>query len=363
MISPRLLAEWSHDPGCSCSRTSLGCCLRMAGTLWPMSFRDWPRSAMWDATGYYELPTQVPPTSVSGSSSSPGLLPTPSSSQFNDGESLESWEARNKRLRESWSSERHPHGNGNGMGTPLPIAIRQVLREPASHPSPPEPGSLLPTPAARDGKGQDMPGRHGGHSLPHALLKTPTAQLAVNGGSQHPDKRRAGGHGPTLADQVEHQLASHPSPAASAATTPRATDGTHGGPNQRDSAGNPGLTAIANLLPTPQAADARRGSESQMGGLRPSGAKRSDGLATAAALLPTPTARLGDETSRGADPARYKGPQSLNGRRSNLDDCIAAVETQAPWLSPGEPTGQPLQDGSPSSEGQHQTQLSLDGLE
>ncbi|MFI6142400.1 DNA (cytosine-5-)-methyltransferase [Streptomyces griseus] len=36
------------------------------------------------------------------------------------------------------------------------------------------------------------------------LLKTPTSQLAVNGGSQHPDKRREGGHGPTLADEVEH---------------------------------------------------------------------------------------------------------------------------------------------------------------
>ncbi len=45
------------------------------------------------------------------------------------------------------------------------------------------------------------------------LLKTPTAQLAVNGGSQHPDKRTAGGHGPTLADQVEHLL-----------PTPNATD-------------------------------------------------------------------------------------------------------------------------------------------
>lgn len=40
-----------------------------------------------------------------------------------------------------------------------------------------------------------------------ALLKTPTAQLAVNGGSQHPDKRRAGGHGPTLDDQVSHEIA------------------------------------------------------------------------------------------------------------------------------------------------------------
>jgi hypothetical protein len=40
--------------------------------------------------------------------------------------------------------------------------------------------------------------------------RTPTAQLAVNGGSQHPDKRKAGGHGPTLADEIEHLL---PTPA------------------------------------------------------------------------------------------------------------------------------------------------------
>jgi hypothetical protein len=39
-----------------------------------------------------------------------------------------------------------------------------------------------------------------------SLLKTPTSQLAVNGGSQHPDKRKAGGHGPTLADEIEHLL-------------------------------------------------------------------------------------------------------------------------------------------------------------
>lgn len=45
----------------------------------------------------------------------------------------------------------------------------------------------------------------------YSLLKTPTSQLAINGGSQHPDKRKAGGHGPTLADEVEHLL---PTPAA-----------------------------------------------------------------------------------------------------------------------------------------------------
>jgi hypothetical protein len=43
-----------------------------------------------------------------------------------------------------------------------------------------------------------------------SLLLTPTANLGINGGTQHPDKRRAGGHGPTLADQVEFLL---PTPA------------------------------------------------------------------------------------------------------------------------------------------------------
>lgn len=55
-------------------------------------------------------------------------------------------------------------------------------------------------------------------------------------------------------------------------------------------------------------------------------------------MLPTPTARLGDESGRGADPARYKGPKSQDGRRSNLDDCIAAIEAESPWLMPT-PTG------------------------
>ncbi len=89
-----------------------------------------------------------------------------------------------------------------------------------------------------------------------SLLKTPTAQLATNGGSQHPDKRKSGGHGPTLADEVEHLL---PTPTTSEdrgpgpldgprndtlraqvllLPTPRATDGTKGGPNQRRSSGD-----------------------------------------------------------------------------------------------------------------------------
>lgn len=130
------------------------------------------------------------------------------------------------------------------------------------------------------------------------LLKTPTAQLAINGGSQHPDKRRAGGHGPTLADEVEHLL---PTPAAS-------------NPNDGESL---------------ESWEARR-QRNLAKGINGNG--QGTPLGIAVRLLPTPMARLGDSTSRGADPARYKGPKSLNGRRSNLDDCVAAVETKAPWL-------------------------------
>lgn len=79
-----------------------------------------------------------------------------------------------------------------------------------------------------------------------SLLKTPTAQLAQNGGSQHPDKRKAGGHGPTLADEVEHLL-----------PTPRASDGTKGGPNQRGSSGDLMLPSAVQLLPTPTARDGK----------------------------------------------------------------------------------------------------------
>ena len=37
-----------------------------------------------------------------------------------------------------------------------------------------------------------------------ALLPTPSASLGVNGGSQPPDKRRAGGHSVQLHDVIEH---------------------------------------------------------------------------------------------------------------------------------------------------------------
>lgn len=77
----------------------------------------------------------------------------------------------------------------------------------------------LPSPTVSDGnRGPDYAKRDregsGGDDLVTAicrlfprekaekLFKTPTANLGSNGAAQHPDKRKAGGHGPTLEDEV-----------------------------------------------------------------------------------------------------------------------------------------------------------------
>jgi len=86
------------------------------------------------------------------------------------------------------------------------------------------------------------------------LLKTPTSQLAVNGGSQHPDKRKEGGHGPTLADEVEHLL-----------PTPIVSDGTVGPKNLNGALFAPQLREIKQLLPTPKASDGMMGTPSTTG--------------------------------------------------------------------------------------------------
>ena len=67
---------------------------------------------------------------------------------------------------------------------------------PAWEPATDETGySLLPTPRATMG---------GSHTETLALLPTPEANTATNGGSQDPAKRRAGGHSVNLQDVVEY---------------------------------------------------------------------------------------------------------------------------------------------------------------
>jgi len=102
------------------------------------------------------------------------------------------------------------------------------------------------------------------------LLRTPTAQLAVNGGSQHPDKRKAGGHGPTLADEVEHLL---PTPAVNdmgEGKTPEQWDAWTSRMRAKHGNGNGHGASLAieaqrTLLPTPTARDEVASGGSQPG--------------------------------------------------------------------------------------------------
>jgi len=392
------LASWDFTAACWLDASGMSSDL--FGQSEPFSGR-WPTSGMTRSGRSYPLPMSGHRIAASGFSSSPGLLPTPQTEY--DGRSQEAWEAAKRK-----AAERHQAGEyAKGTGAPGMMDLQRAVH-------------LLPTPTAHDdGKSPEahmamkaqMPGgeRKTITSLSvlarnemrqaDALLKTPTAQLAVNGGSQHPDKRREGGHGPTLADQVEHELL----------PTPRATDGTKWGPGQT-STGGPALpSAVTGLLPTPRASDTGTPGRRASDGFRPPlsqvllptplsadgglnrGSSAGYGLrnvsreiARGDRLLPTPMAADGDRqsltmprgnptlagallpTPRCADGMVASNMQSnrdrLEGgarRRGTLEEEISLM----PGESDGDLTARQSPGGKPSSDGQHQGQLSLDGLE
>lgn len=176
-------------------------------------------------------------------------------------------------------------------------------------------GPLLPTPetgqspnghGVRDGRSGN--GHQSGNSLDNTvrdLLKTPTAQLAANGGSQHPDKRRQGGHGPTLADQVEH------------------------------------------LLPTPQAHDAVKGkTPEQIAAMRArSGAGvRNLNEVAETLLLPTPTA-MDSHGARNATANRSTVKPATNHAGWTLSDVFWTGDGTGPRSSAGRPSSDDLRQG------------------
>lgn len=117
-----------------------------------------------------------------------------------------------------------------------------------------------------------------------ALLPSPRSPSVERGA----ELNRAGrtGTGGTLTDAV------------ALLPTPKASDGTNGGPNQRDGAGKYYLPGIVNLLPTPMAdrSGSNRGGSAGRGDdqpLRPS-------LDSVAQLLPTPAARDGEGRNEGS---------------------------------------------------------------
>jgi len=182
-------------------------------------------------------------------------------------------------------------------------------------------------------------GRHDAAERGHedvTLLRTPTSQLAANGGSQHPDKRKAGGHGPTLADEVEHLL---PTPTA----TPY-------GSNQSPTEGaavRPSLDGVMRLLPTTTTRDAE-GSGGNPHTTGTHGTTLTDATVRGHGLMPTPSAAdaLGGHERRGGD----RGDELLlNGlaKAGHLDRFGGYAPAIARWEQvigrpapePTEPTG------------------------
>jgi hypothetical protein len=183
-----------------------------------------PFSATWPSSGTtrsgvaFELPTPALPTAGTASSSS-RALPTPT------------------------AMDSEASGGSSTVDVTLTDAVVRTelgTRENPRH--------LLPTPMTSEARGIGVHGQ-GSQDLRTtiALLKTPLSNLGQNGGSQHPDKRKAGGHGPTLADEVEHLL---PTPT---------TQPTTGNGHARDL-----RSETMSLLPTPAAHDSGNSPENHL---------------------------------------------------------------------------------------------------
>ncbi|WP_312870996.1 hypothetical protein [Streptomyces lonarensis] len=156
----------------------------------------------------------------------------------------------------------------------------------------------------------------------------------MNGGSQHPDKRRAGGHGPTLADEVEHLL-----------PTPMAADGDRASATY--SRGNPTLAGAVQeprLLPTPTATPYGNNQSASPGA---AGRPSLDSLAPM--LLPTPTT---EPSARCRTAGRRAPKPTTSTTGSTLLDAF--------WPTAGALTPPPSTGGSESPAGQLPLPLSPD---
>ena len=152
---------------------------------------------------------------------------------MNDGETLESFFARQAKLKDKGI-------NGNGSGMPLTIAA-----------------AAWPTPQARDGDGRGAdpnrwgcPKRHGGYNLDDRVAAWPTPAARDYKGAT--DERWGTNSRPL--NEV-----------AKIWSTPRASDGDKGGPNQSFSAGGVPLPAQTAQWSTPAVADVQGGRKARSG--------------------------------------------------------------------------------------------------
>ena len=235
------------------------------------------------------------------------------------------------------------------------------------------------------------------------LCEHPTPELATSGldcsslpTPRTSDTNGAGSHGDGGLDLRT---------AVTMLPTPRATDGPKGGPGQVNGRGVPdSLPAISALLPTPRA----QNGEERNSNIWARPLNQPQNLENALALLPTPLATDGTDAPANFTPSvqaickglAHRGPRlsemavgnllptptsqaakhgetpdtTANGYGSNLWDLPSLLPTptsrdhkganqrgDATCLH-GAITAQPSPDGKPSSDDQHQHQLSLDEL-
>lgn len=222
-------------------------------------------------------------------------------------------------------------------------------------------GHLLPTPTVSDASGGHLT-RSGarGHELllkglvktflpeeTGPLLKTPTAQLGINGGPQHPDKRRAGGHGPTLEDEVTFLL---PTPNASDFKGSNIPVGRTRSDGRARTAADADLPAAVTmmaegqemeLLPTPMAGDAK--------GTRNATANRTPGKSAHSGMTLSDVFYVPDETETLlATPRSQSGGAAGNPSKEGKGQSLA---TDVMALLPT-PTGQNSHGNTVNSRGE-----------
>ena len=272
------------------------------------------------------------------------LLPTPTASNPNDGESLESWEARRQRNLEKGI-------NGNGQGTPLAIAVK-----------------LLPTPMAGDAKGtrkatagrsKDNPNVNEGWTLSDVVFSgqmsnPPAPPVDAKSPSTTPeDSAPAAPHAPTPnSGGRSATTTTAPSAPMKLMPTPRATDGTKGGPNQRGSKGDLMLPSLAaQLLPTPTASATEKSTRaltSSTGNGRRTGGGQSSSLGL------TEIAKL----ATGERPANLPADKDLPPSSRRIVEQFSNSATENP-TSTGAITNPPSDGGNESSDDQPPGQLTL----
>lgn len=113
--------------------------------------------------------------------------------------------------RATGGTEGGPNQAGSSGDLMLPSAVAQLLPTPVSQPSGNSPEEHLRKKPGRDiVTDLSIIAENGLFETGGRLLPTPGANLGANGGPQHPDKRRAGGHSVSIEDAV-HGLIPTPS--------------------------------------------------------------------------------------------------------------------------------------------------------